>query len=216
MNLKFALALVGVATSSCANAPREITFDRTQNAMIVVAGPPGLSHNIDEFRKVDLSKNEFISGYLRIESQRPLFEAKPNELNAGVPDRPVVLAAQEVPAGDYARQQSTRIADTNVYYGHVGTLCLSAFAPVYSLAPGEIAVIRVDQVAVNNGQWRSPANAPSDSQVMDEFNRSQPNFPGLAGQASLKEPVAFVRWESNGRQCLVPKYFERINAPPTH
>lgn len=215
MKSKVVVALVALTTAACASAPKDLTFDTSKNAMLIVAAPPGLSHNLDEFRKIDLGKNEFVPGYLRLESQAPGFDAKPNEINAGSPNRPVVLAAQEVPPGDYAWQQSTRISGTNVY-GHIGTLCLSEFSPVYSVAPGEIAVIRVDEVALNNSQWRAPANAPSNAAILEEFNRSQPNFPGLSGDATLKRPVTFIRWESNGRQCLVPKSFERIETPPTN
>ncbi len=215
--MKFGIfgALTALALTACASAPKDFSFDRTKNALIVLAVPNEAAKTIDEFRRVDLATKQFVeSGYVRIETSTAWLSAKPsNWINDG---RLVLLLVQEVAPGDYALQQSTR-AVTNGVRDTWGKVCFSKLSPVYSLVAGEIALIRVDQTSVSQsaGEWRTPTTDPvllasGAAAVLKEFERARADYPGLSGDAKMIEPDALIRWPAS-ENCSLPPSFEVVS-----
>lgn len=211
MIVRVLVAAFALSAAACASAPRDLTFDRTTNALLVVAAPATMSQNIDEFRRVDLASNTFVEGgYLRVEANTAgTFDTQANQINADIP-RVVALAVMEVPPGDYARQKSTRTAGINPY-GLWGEVCFNRLAPVYSVAAGEIAIIRVDEtnLAGVSGRWRDPGSVAGDAAVLGDFSNAQANYPNIVGTATIKSPSAFIRWPSAG-DCKLSATFESV------
>jgi hypothetical protein len=217
MKIQCLVALATLGLASCASAPKEFTFDRERNALIVLAVPTEAATSLDEFRRVDLKTNRFVDeGYVRIEvTTLGLFGLEPNQINDDSAQRVVALATQEVPPGDYALQQSTRTA-TNGVYESWGKVCFNNLSPVYSLAAGDIALIRADQVSVSQstGQLRTPTTDPAllasgNAAVMKEFEAARAKYPGLSGDAKQIQPSALIRWP-RADNCALPASFERV------
>lgn len=213
MKIKILGIVLAVGLSACASAPRDFAFDHAKNAVIVLAAPFGLTINRDEFRRVDLSAGEFVDGgYVRFDvNTSGTVATKPNQINSGFGTRPVALAVMEVPAGDYARQYSGRFVGTNIVGVSAG-VCYNQNSPVYSLAAGEVAIIRVDELAADglSGKWKDPGLAASDAIVKQEFERARTDYPGISGDATIKLPSAFIRWPSNA-DCELSKTFDRVS-----
>lgn len=204
---------MALGLSACASAPRDFAFDRTKNAVIVLAVPFGLTINRDEFRRVDLATREFVDGgYVRFDVDTSgTVATKPNQINSGFGTRPVALAVMEVPAGDYSKQYSGRFLGTNIRGVSAG-VCYNDLSPVYSLSAGEVAIIRADQLAADglSGEWKDPKLAASDETVLQEFNQAQRDYPGLSGSVTIKKPAALIRWKSND-DCVLAQSFERLD-----
>lgn len=221
------IATLAVTVSACESAPHNKSFAATSpSALIVLAGPVNGSENTDVFRHVDLSANRFTGDALRIVvstyGMLSAMNAGSNQINVSDSAKTVALAIQEVPPGDYAWVEYSRTAGSSVY-GLVMGGCLNENAPVFSVAAGEIAILRIDGIALESAgpgksRRRPLSEAPSDDSVLAQFEKARLDYPSIVGPVKVLQPIAAIRWEQaqanhfEGRGCGEPPTFERIGS----
>ena len=214
-----------IAATACESAPRSKSFAAgAPTALVVLAAPVEGSENKDVLRRVDLSANRFIGDPIKIGVSTygaiMALTAGSNQINVGASDRTVALAIQDLPPGDYALVEYTRTTGSSNYGLAIGA-CRNEMAPVFSVAAGNIAILRVDDIAIQQvgggkARLRPPSEAPTDESVLAQFEKARVDYPGIVGAARMLQPVALIRWEKapsnffESRLCGEPATFERI------
>jgi hypothetical protein len=222
---RLAIAMLMVAASACESAPRSASFTASSpKALIVLATPVEGSENTDVFKRVDLGANRFAGDPFKIGVSTygalSALSAGSNQINVSASDRTVALAIQELPPGEYAWVEYSRTTGSSIYGLAIGG-CLNEIAPVYSVTAGDIAILRVDEIALQQvgggkARRRPPSEAPTDESVMMQFEKARADYPGIVGAAKLLQPVALIRWEKapsnffESRMCGEPATFERM------
>lgn len=151
------------------------------------------------FRRVELATGTFASGYEGFGTG-----IVGSQINR---DGPVYFSTREVTPGDYALVSLLAVPGDEVW------TCMGQSAPVFSLRPGTVTIVRTDFYwAATRGLPRPPV--VSDSDVLAAFAVARAPYPDLLGQASISAPTAVLRWQPGGvgmtRNCSEPAGFERI------
>lgn len=202
------LIVMAMTLAGCMTAPRDLAFaPSSPRALAVNASPP--QNGVARWAYIQRIENgQFGSEYVM-----EIAMGTSSQLNGG--DRLVALSAHDVPPGDYA---ITEIGIRDAGNGAMGLswVCTDRLAPVYTLAAGSIAIIRTDAMYpmdVGGG------GAPSDEDVLQEFERSRARFPNLVGTAAIVEPSYWITFRTSsefrppGDRCRVPVSYTVRPAP---
>jgi len=100
----------------------------------------------------------------------------------------------------------------------VSWLCTDRAAPVYSFAPGAIAIIRTDLMYPPDLRGNQPA--PNNEAVRQEFEALRARYPHVAGDAAIVAPSYWISWTRDlsalrpGGRCPIPIGFD-VRSEPT-
>lgn len=168
-------------------------------ALLVLASPSFPIVTNTSFRRVDMASGTFLRGDQTFRSG-----VGPNGAGG------VHLSVREVEPGDYALVRLLAIQP-----GPTVWTCMPEGAPVFTLRPGEIAVIRTDQ-------WWWDFQAPrlpdpgdaTDDAILRQIRDLKASNPRLLGEARLIQPTAVIQWRNPGastRDCVRSRSFERLS-----
>jgi hypothetical protein len=221
-----------ILLTACVSAPAGTSFNTTAgDALLVEATSLDRSVNGDVFRRVDLSTGRFVGDpvVLQIDAfagLESLTLTARTQINSNLPARRVNLGIHRLPPGNYAWVETDRSIG-NANYGASSAVCFHDLAPVFSIAAGEIAIIRADaiimaSIARGYAGIRQQPSGLTDDDVLHEFALARPSYPNIAGAAVVKHPVAYIHWaKTTGtilgltRQCNEPQTFELTSTPAT-
>lgn len=207
--------LVGCSTA----APADLAFrPESRRAFLVVASAPTAAQAMHVFRKVNLTTGKFEGDVIKVTTG--VFGGT-GRINANDPTSRVFLAVTEASPGDYAQ------VETSYTVGGLATTtrwhCFNKAAPVYSLSPGRITVVRADDAVSPEMVAAARAGGTgsvTDANVLDEFARARASYPSVSGEAVLTKYEAIIRYEdalpvilqldaifTNVRECGQPAKF---------
>lgn len=194
----FAATLLVAACAS--SGPTATAFSpSSQTALLVLAGPKYAFAANTGFRQVDLAARTFASGYEGFGTG-----IVGSQINR---DGPVYFSTREVTPGDYVLVSLLAVPGAEVW------TCMGQRAPVFSLRPGTVTIIRTDPYWAGTRGLPRPADV-SDSDVLAAFADARTAYPDLLGLASIAMPTAELRWQPGGmgmtRNCSEPVGFEQI------
>jgi hypothetical protein len=172
-------------------------------ALLVMAGPPADNAFSTEFRRVDVANGAFVDKTLEIVNAGLGGHQINGDTRSGI-----WLSVQEATPGDYAVVKLFELTSPN----SGPTFCLNEGSPVYSLPPGKISIIRIDQVAAGMFLTRSLPAGTDDAAILKEFASVRERFPNIVGDAVVLSPSAVIRWdEKNHIKCDDdPKNMSRV------
>lgn len=213
MTFKFvvaaALGALGILASSvAADAPL---------AIVVISVPRESTIMSERFLGVDLAKGTFADKPEMIGANLlHLSHALGYQLNDGNRSRHVTLVVKMIPPGDYVWVESGLFVPA----GMKGSRCPGEPAPVYSIEPGRINLIRADQYTLTRGgntgaYWARNAEL-SDADILEDLDLSRERHPEVFGPVQILQPTAFLTRpprETKGlfkRLCPDPTSFERV------
>lgn len=155
-------------------------------AMMIMAGPQTSYATTIEFRRVDFAKNDFGPEYLNIGSGA----IGGTQINPDTKS-PTWLIPQMVAPGDYAII-GTYVQTFNGVSSGMRWKCFLEAAPVYSLQPGKIGIVRAEIFSLDPNA--AAAAAVSDAAVLQEFAEARKNYPGIDGEAVVLKPSAVISY----------------------
>ena len=194
------LAATLLVAACASSGPTATAFSPSSpTALLVLAGPKYDFAANTGFRQVDLETRTFASGYEGFGTG-----IVGSQINR---DGPVYFSTREVTPGDYVLVSLLAVPGAEVW------TCMGQGAPVFSLRPGTVTIVRTDPYwAGMRGLPRAPE--VSDRDVLAAFANARGAYPDLLGQASIAVSTAELRWQPGGvgmtRNCSEPAGFERI------
>lgn len=207
----FAIALLG----ACATPPStSMPFGPlSPMALLVISAPPASRVETAEFRRVDLLRDEFRPEIITIQNAGMVGNQINGDTNSGI-----WLSLQEVPHGDYALvsvSTATNSSVSSILRHH----CIRDGAPVFSVHPGRISVVRTEPYRLGDPSKTLNVTAiASDEDVLKEFATARTRYPGIIGEATIAKPTAIIAYadkrpdvfESANRSCAEPPTFTRV------
>lgn len=193
------LGLTLLAAGPAAAQVRNLDFGpQSPKALLVLASPAFPIPTNTSFRRVDMASGTFLRG-------DQTFRSGVGANGAGG----VFLSVREVDPGDYALTRLLAIRP-----GPTVWTCLPEGAPVFTLRPGEVTVIRTDQ-------WWWDFQAPglpdpgdaADDAVLAQVEALRAASPRLTGAPRLASPSAVIQWRNPGpttRDCVRSREFTRL------
>lgn len=194
------LAATFLVAACASSGPAATAFSPSSpTALLVLAGPKYPFAANTGFRRVDLATRTFAPGYEGFGTG-----IVGSQINR---DGPVYFSTREVTPGDYALVSLLAVTGAEVW------TCMEQRAPVFSLRPGTVTIVRTDSYWAGT-RGLPPPPVVSDRNVLDAFAVVRATYPDLLGQASIAAPIAVLRWQPGGmgmtRNCSEPAGFERI------
>jgi hypothetical protein len=179
---RLALALF---LGACATpAPVDMTFGASSvEAMAVIAAPSTIFKSTTYFRQVDVANGVFGKETFDITSAT----IGGNQVNANLSDS-VWISFRKLPPGDYAIVALATNTGNAIAYR-----CMDAGAPVFTLKPGQISLVRIDPY------WASAPTAIgraeiTDEQVMQVFMKVRDPYWQIVGDGVIVPPATVIRW----------------------
>lgn len=195
------LAATLLAAACASSGPTAKAFSpQSQTALLVLVGPKFSFAANTGFRRVDLATNTFAAEYEGFGTG--LIGAQINR------DGPVYFNTREVMPGDYVLVSLLAVPGAEVW------TCMARNAPVFTLRPGTVTLVRTDPYWTGTPGLPRPA-AVSDAEVLQAFQAARAAYPDILGEARIAAPAAVLRWREGGmgmtRNCSEPAGFERVN-----
>lgn len=188
---------------------RETRFTAdSPTAFLVVASPPSHYAASADLRQVDLEAGRWIGRDLSFSGSALFGDRVNNEENESI-----WLTFREVPAGDYAV-----IALWTTTGQQTARACLGPQgAPVFTLRPGTITILRTDHL-FRNAPTGIATVRPTDRRVLDRFASVRGEWPNVQGEPVFAEEVATIEYQDGGigwiTTCTPAPTFTRREAAP--
>lgn len=206
--------LLPLALASCVSVAPTNYGSQSSKALFIAAIRTDVGSFRHIFRRVDRATNSFVGEPVIFYTESAVgMLSTHNQLNLGDAQRTVILAASEVPPGEYVRVEVFQ--SYPVVQGVTAAVrewCLHT-GPIYSLSPGTISIVRVDDIG-------EPARRPvSDASVLTDFARARAQRENLQGEPVIARPVSWAQWDSReanvwaSRSCAESASFEVIAVP---
>jgi hypothetical protein len=194
------LAATLLVAACASSGPTATAFSSSsQTALLVLAGPKYDFAANTGFRQVDLATRTFAPGYEGFGTG-----IVGSQINR---DGPVYFSTREVTPGDYVLVSLLAVPGAEVW------TCMGQGAPVFTLRPGTVTIVRTDPYWAGTRGLPRPAEV-SDGEVLSAFATARMSYPALLGQPTIATPSAELRWQPGGmgmtRNCSEPAGFERI------
>jgi hypothetical protein len=193
----FLLAAITLTGACASNAPINAAFDPgAGKALLLIAQPMTAWDTTHSFRRVNLETGEFLGDAISVSAG---LLGGASHLNTDDPRRRVMLAFREVEPGDYARVGLSG-GTGNMFVSGSVIYCFDddGGAPVFTLRPGEISIIVVDDITIHGGAYdvRVSHDAPTvpDPVALEDFARARERYPAIAGDAVVAAPRAAIHW----------------------
>lgn len=205
----FSLVAV-MALSSCVSVAPARYDSQSSSALLVAAvrSDPGAFRHV--LRRIDRTTNSFVGDpvYVSTQSTVPVMSVH-RQLNLNDGHRSVILDATELPPGDYVRVEVWQSYSLTVMTASWLEWCLST-GPVYTLRPGAISILRLDDIG-------DPPRVPvAEEIVLSDFARARQERPDLVGEPVVVRPSSMLRWQTReagslaSRNCAESRTFEVV------